>query len=285
MGGSFEPGNCFSTGRRVAIDNMDIIAAHQQGLIEKLAEEAAALAGRPKDFGQRAVVLHHLYDHSRGYHHWALSEARRELQIAEAIERLRRRLSRWGWLAARRERARSALDALADALGERSRTRCIAAYIAYRLAGARSLRDEAVRSLPAELLGALESCHAVRRQGSAMSSDELCTLFNQSAAYAAAAVSSDTPESAWGAVDATGLRRAARQLLSDRALDRSLGQDRKRGWPKVEAALRRDPALPASFRANPAQHFYVLQNVLAERRRQQWREECDREPDAFELAA
>ena len=39
------------------MDVMDIIAAHQQGLIEKLAEEAAALAGRPKDFGQRAVVL------------------------------------------------------------------------------------------------------------------------------------------------------------------------------------------------------------------------------------
>ena len=36
---------------------MDIIAAHQQGLIEKLSEEAAALAGRPNDFGQRAVVL------------------------------------------------------------------------------------------------------------------------------------------------------------------------------------------------------------------------------------
>ena len=88
---------------------MDIIAAHQQGLIEKLAEEAAALAGRAKDFGQRAVVLHHLYDHSRGHHQWALAEARRELHIAAAIETLRRKLRQWGWLAARRERARLAL--------------------------------------------------------------------------------------------------------------------------------------------------------------------------------
>jgi len=68
-------------------------------------------------------------------------------------------------------------------------------------------------------------------------------------------------------------------------MSRALDRDRKRGWPKIESALRRDPALPASFQANPAQHFFALQNVLAERRRQQWREACDREPDSFGLAA
>ena len=73
--------------------------------------------------------------------------------------------------------------------------------------------------------------------------------------------------------------------LGARAMSRALDRDRKRGWPKIETALRRDPALPASFQANPAQHFFALQNVLAERRRQQWREECDREPDSFGLAA
>ena len=31
--------------------------------------------------------------------------------------------------------------------------------------------------------------------------------------------------------------------------------------------------------------FYALQQMLRERQRQQWREACDREPDAFELAA
>jgi hypothetical protein len=48
--------------------------------------------------------------------------------------------------------------------------------------------------------------------------------------------------------------------------------------------LRADP-VAGFFRANPAQHFYALQHALAERRRRQWREACDREPDAFELAA
>ena len=264
---------------------MDIIAAHQQGLIEKLAEEAAALAGRPKDFGQRAVVLHHLYDHSRGAHHWALAEARRELRTVEAIERLRRRLSRWGWLAAKRERARVALEALANALGEQSRDRCAAAYTAYRLAGARSLQSEAERSLPAELLEALSACHAARRSSSVMSEVELATLFAESEAMAVAAVTVEAIDAAWSAIEATGLRRAAHRLLDCRADARALARDRKRGWPRVETALRQHPALPASFRANPAQHFYALQNELAERRRKQWREECDREASSIELAA
>ncbi len=264
---------------------MDIIAAHQQGLIEKLADEASALAGRPKDFGQRAVVLHHLYDHSRGAHQWALAEARRELRIAEGLAALRRRLGRWGWLAARRERARLTLDALADALGEQSRSRCIAAYTAYRSTGARSLREEAERNLPRELLDALLTCHAARRSGAAMAGEEVGALFDASEAFIAGGSVCEAVEAAWLALDATGLRRAAHRLLGTRAMNRALDRDRRRGWPRIEAALRRDPSLPVSFRVNPAQHFYALQNVVAERRRQQWREECDRDEDSFELAA
>jgi hypothetical protein len=264
---------------------MDIIAAHQQGLIEKLADEAAALAGRPKDFGQRAVVLHHLYDHSRGQHIWALAEARRELRIAGAIDRLRRRLSRWGWLASRRERARLALDELERALGAASRARCVAAYNAYRLAGTRSLRDEAERALPVDLLEALAACHLARRSAGGVSGLDPGILFEESESMALAAVGPEALAAAWAAIDMTGMRRAAHRLLAQRVLDRALARDRKRGWHKVERELRKSPVLPATFRANPAQHFYALQNVLAERRRQQWREECDREADAFELAA
>jgi hypothetical protein len=267
------------------MDIMDIIAAHQQGLIEKLAEEAAALAGRPKDFGQRAVVLHHLYDHSRGHHHWALAEARRALRIAQGLEQLCRRLARWGWLAARRERARIALEALADSLGDQSRKRCVAAYKAYRSTGTRSLRGEAERSLPADLLDALSACHGARRSDEAMSGETLGALFDESEAFVAKVIPVDEVEAAWLAIDATGLRRAAHRMLGDRALDRAFARDRKRGWLQIEAVLRRHPTLPASFRANPAQHFYALQHMLAERRRQQWREECDRDSDSFELAA
>ena len=83
----------------------------------------------------------------------------------------------------------------------------------------------------------------------------------------------------------TGIARAANKALGDKALAHLAAQDARRGWARVEQELRNDPALPAAFRANPAQHFYALHRDLAERRRQQWREACDREPDAFELAA
>ena len=264
---------------------MDIIAAHQLGLIEQLEDEVAALAGRPRDHGQRAVVLHHLYDHSRGAHQWALAEARRELRIARGIAALGKRIDRWGWMIADREQARVALTQLADTLGEVSRARCAAAYLAYRLSATPALRSEAEQRLPPELLAALDRCHAARREREPLAEDAVRLLAEQSEAHALGMIDAGPLDIAWWAIDATGLKRAARRLLDARPLARGEKKDRKRGWPRIEGELRNDPALPASFRANPAQHFYALQFALAERRRQQWREACDREPDAFELAA
>ena len=263
---------------------MDIIAAHQQGLIEQLHDEASALAGRPLDHGQRAVVLHHLYDHSRGHHVWALAEARRALRMARGIAALER-LGRWGWTIARREEAAAALGRLADALGEASRARSLAAYRAYRLSATPAVRAEAEQLLPPDLLVCLDDCHAARRERKELPIETRDLLATASEAFAAAAVDLRPLISAWAAIDATGLKRAARRLIGDKALARGEARDRKRGWAMVERELRNDPALPASFQANPAQHFYALQHLLAERRRQQWREACDREPGAFELAA
>jgi hypothetical protein len=264
---------------------MDIIAAHQQGLIEQLEEDVKALAGRPCDHGQRAVVLHHLYDHSRGVHVWALLEARRELRIARALAALEQRLDRWGWMISGREQARAALKGLREALGEASRRRCAAAYRAYRLSATPALRGEAERCLAAELLGLLDQCHSARRSHEAIATVAAEGLAGHSEACAAAVVDAGAAAAAWKAIEATGLKRIARRLLGDKRLAAAASRDRKRGWTKVEAELRADPMLPASFRANPAQHFYALQHALAERRRQEWREACDREPGAFELAA
>ena len=264
---------------------MDIIAAHQQGLIEQLEDEVAAISGRARDHIQRAMVMHHLFDHSRGSFEWALAEARRELRIAMGLERLRRRFDRWGWITSRRHEARQSLAQLAEAMGEASRARCAAAYLAYRLSATPALLSEAEQRLPAELLIALDRCHAARRSREPVSADVMATLSQQSELYATAAVDGQSLEVAWSAVGATWLRRAARRLLGDKALTRAEARDRRRGWEKVERKLRSDPRLPGSFRANPAQHFYALQHALAERRRQRWREACDRELGAFELAA
>jgi hypothetical protein len=264
---------------------MDIIAAHQQGLIEQMDGEAAALAGRRRDHSQRAVVLHHLYDHSGGGHAWALAEARRAMQILSGLAVLQRRLGHWGWRQASRDQACEALGCLAEALGEAGRARTAAAYRAYRLSTTKALRAEAGRSLPPALLAVLNQCQAARREKVDFAPEARLVLFEESERLAAAAVDRVMVDAAWAAIDQTGLRRAARRLLSDQALVRASARDKRRGWPKVERELRNDPVLPASFRANPAQHFYALQHMLQERRRQQWREACDREPDAFELAA
>ena len=264
---------------------MDIISAHQQGLIEQLEDDVMALAGRARDHGQRAVVLHHLYDHSRGAHAWTLAEARRELHVARALAILDRRLQRLGWMIRGRHSVREALESLATALGEGARARCAAACLAYRLSSSPALRAEATHRLPNQLQDALEACHAARKAGQPLPVDVLAELAGQSEAFAAAAVDHEAIAAAWRGIDATGLRRVARRLLGDKSLQRIAARDRKRSHLKVEAAVRMDPMLPASFHANPAQHFYALQNLLAERRRQQWRQQCDKETDAFELAA
>ena len=264
---------------------MDIIAAHRQGLIEQLDEEVGALAGRPHDFAQRAVVLHHLYDHSRGNHLWALAEARRSLRIAAGLPALRQRLDRWGWVISRRDEARVALEGLANAVGEVARLRTIAVYRAYRVTGTPALCDEIDASMGADLAASLAQCHATRRSGSEMSEAERQLLAHQCEQSAASAVAIVKLEAAWAAIEATWLRRAARRLVGEKALAKQAARDRRRGAGRVEIDLRNDPALPAPFRANPAQHFYALQQMLRDRRRQQWREACDLEPDAFGLAA
>lgn len=264
---------------------MDIIAAHREGLIEQLDLEVAALAGRGRDHAQRAVVLHHLFDHSRRNHLWALAEARRTLRIDKGLERLRRHLNRWGWLAGNRDRAREALDQLADAVRESDRRRTVFSYRAYRMSSAQALRGEAEASLDPVFLGLLDQCHAARRGGSAMTTEALAELSALCEQYASASVDEDRLRAAWSAIEATGLKRAARRFLGDPALARLAAKDGRRGVTRLERDLRADPCLPPSFKANPAQHFYALQHLLRERRRQQWRELCDREPDAFELAA
>ena len=264
---------------------MDIISAHRQGLIEQLDEEVAALAGRARDHGQRAVVLHHLYDHARGAHGWALGEARRGLIIAARLDALRKRVERWGWMMGGRDEARAALALLGEALGEEARQRTAAAYRAYRLSATAALHAEAEAAIPPELLASLDRCHAARRSGQTLSIELQRELAAASEQFALDSVDRAGVSVAWYAVEKTRLRRAARRLLGDKALKRATLRDERRGWARIERELRAHPTLPAAFRANPAQHFYALQQTLQKRRHQQWREACDREPDAFELAA
>jgi hypothetical protein len=264
---------------------MDIIAAHQQGLIEQLDAEVEALAGNPRDHVQRSIVLHHLYEHSGGTHVWALAEARRSLRMAAGVVSLEKRLSRWQWMVRDPDGARAALEELARALGEVARARTIAAYRAYRLSATKALRGEAEASLPQSLLQALDECHSARRAVSAISDETQAVMAEESERHASASTNCARLDAAWVAMEASGVGRSGRRLLGDRALARARSRDERKGWASVEQQLRDDPSLPAAFRINPAQHFYAIQNTLSERRRQQWRELCDLEPDAVALAA
>ena len=264
---------------------MDIIAAHQQGLIEQLDAEVEALAGRPHDHSQRAIVLHHLYEHSKGGHGWALAEARRSVRIAAGLARIEKRLASWPWTVRDPSGARIVLDRLDRALGEAARARTIAAYRAYRLSATKALRGEAEASLPPLLLEALDECHSARRAGVSIPADAQAMLAGECERLAAASVDERALDAAWAEIGSTGIGRSAERLLGAKALERAGVRDERKGWARVERKLRNDPALPAPFRANPAQHFYALQHALAERRRQKWRELCDLEADAVALAA
>ena len=264
---------------------MDIIAAHQQGLIEQLDAEVEALAGRPGDHVQRAIVLHHLYEHSKGGHLWALAEARRTLRIAHGLARLEKRLARWHWTIRNPNGARLALEGFTQALGETGTTRTIAAYRAYRLSATKALRSEAEASLPSSLLQGLDGCHTARRADVVMTVEAVSAMAEESRRFAEAATDHEKLQTAWGTIQASGLGRSARRLLGDKALAHCEAGDERKGCARVERQLRADLLLPASFRANPAQHFYALQNALAERRRKQWREAADRESGAVALAA
>lgn len=263
---------------------MDIIAAHQEGLLEQLDAEVADLAGRPRDHGQRAIVLHHLYDHSRGAHSWALAEARQALRIAARLQKLERFVERWGWRIRGREQAKAALQLLAESLGSERQERTAATYRAYRMTATAALLPVAEERLPADLCGALFLCHRARRDAAAMPASEITTLAEASENWACGSVDAASIQQAWDAVRLSGLRRVAHQLLGSQALAKAAMRDARKGGPKLETEVRNHRLLPGAFTANPAQHFYALQLALANRRRQQWREACDAD-EAVALAA
>ncbi|WP_324808501.1 hypothetical protein SH584_03170 [Sphingomonas sp. LY29] len=260
---------------------MDIIASHRDGLVAALDADAVALAGRPGDYAQRAMVLHHLYDHSLGGHRWALAEAVRSLVTAERIAAVERRLSGWAWTSGQRLHAREAFEALRNAIGQTSCRRTYEMYRAYRLTASAALRVEAEGVLAADLLKAHDACHAARRVGVSMAGSEL-SAFETLCAMSVGSL--DGPVTEWNEMAKTRLARAARPPLADASIEREVTRRLRRGWPQAERRLRVDPSLPAAFRANPAQHFYALQQALAQKRRQRWREEADRD-DAVSLAA
>ena len=245
---------------------MDIIASHQQGLVEILSADAQALGGGPGDAVQRAMAYHHLADSLRLADAFALLAAGAALRIAPAIEAMRRQVerNRWRLSRGRREALLARVAAFGEALHALDAARCAGALLAYRLVATPGLGQEARRRLAPELIAAIEACRLAEGARSAAWRRRLF-LARQAQAEAEAG---DGLEAAIAALDwplGAAPVRAAIALIRipiaefDRAEAAGLGA--------VERRLRRSRAFPASFAANPAQAFYALQRRLAERRR------------------
>lgn len=261
---------------------MDLLASHRHGLIDQLDAETAALAGRTGDHLQRAMVLHHLYDHSRGSHGWALVEAAEALRIVRGLKRLEAKLGGWTWREGRRAAARAGLDRLRLTLGEAARARCAAAYRAYRMTATPALAGEAAELVGQPLAGLLGSIHAARRAGETVDAATRRELAVRSEQAAAAVVAG---ELTLAATAATAIGKAGTKLVAPSARLAAFDRAERKGWARLETEIVGAAELPARFRANPAQHFYAMLRDLEERRRKEWRAALDMDPCAVELAA
>ncbi len=235
---------------------MDIIASFQDGLAEQYAHEAAGLAGRERDSVQRAIVGHHLYQHSGGRHAFALIAAGASLALDRRLARLQKAAGRWP----RRDLALAERVAqFAAAARGIDRERCEAMLLAYRLATRPGAREAAA--------------------GTDRRSDYL-----RHVAWA---------EEHWGgaieaAIDVLAWRRPPRDLAAVLAALRLpvalFDRAERDGWGRTEARLIGDRAMPRGFAANPGQHYYAIQRALADKRRKlkgQWSDI----PDAVAIAA
>lgn len=236
---------------------MDLIASTQAGLVEHLEEEAAALAGQPRDLVQRAIAYHHLYDFSGGAHAFALLAAEGAVGLIAATEQMTKaaRRARWRIGRAASEALVTRVGRFGDALAAIDRERCEAMVVAYRLLHRPGLRAAAVERLDPGLIAAFDG-------------DEALGLFLAHQRWA---------EERWGvAIEAAiadldwPLRGAtARSAIEALRIPLSRYQRAaRRGWPHVERRLLQHPAMPKGAARNPAQHYYKMQRAVTERRRQ-----------------
>ena len=251
---------------------MDIIASHQHGLAEQLAHEAAALAGRDSDAVQRAIVGHHLYQHSNGRHTFALIAAAASLALDRRLTRLAkaaRAAKRWP----RRDEALAGrLEAFAGEARRIDRERCEALLLAYRLATTPGLRGADVGG-DAALAGAY---------GAGGARDNYLTHLRWAEVRWGARIETAIDALAWIKPPRKLSKAVAALRLPVELFDCA---DRK-GWARTERSLIADRALPRGFADNPGQHYYAIQRALADKRRKLKGEWSDFDPaDAVAIAA
>ena len=244
---------------------MGIIASHRLGLIEQLEGEAIALAGRPREAVQRAIVCYHVSDMLGHAHDFALLAARASLALDDALAGLDRAVARGQWRLGRGEK--EALAARVAVFGEALRAidaeRCAGLLMAYRLVATPGLGGEAAGRLDPALVAGLQSVLATR---GAASEAERRALFDAHCARDAGFA---------GRIDAAlealawplGRRAPTRAIAALVIAQGEVSRIERQAMPRVEQALRRSKRMPPDFAANPAQAFFKLQRRVIEQRR------------------
>ena len=260
---------------------MDIIESHRLGLIEQFESEAVALAGGPRDAGQRALVCHHVADMLGLAHGYALLSAQGTLAIDEAVRGIARR-AQWSWWRLKRDE-RAALAGRIAAFGETLRAldaeRCAGVLTVYRLVATPSLAVEAERRLGGDLFVALGAAQATRGQTDAAVRRD---LFHAHQRWAEALIGARLD----AAVEALGWPFSQRTLRPAIEALRIPNKAYQRGaLARCERRLRRSKRMPDGFAANPAQAFFQLQRQIVERRRRAAEGEDLSADDAVRLAA
>jgi hypothetical protein len=243
---------------------MDIIASHRLGLIEQYEDESLALAGRPRDAVQRAIVCHHVSDMLGHAHVFALLAAQASLALDEALARLVTAARRWRWGTGRAERV-ALVERVADfgtALRVLDAERCAGLLMAYRLVANAGLGEAAADRLDPALVTALRAVQAARGQSSAAERRALFEAHCDWDARFAEWVTQALDELAW-----PGRSASARAVAAWTISAAGLARVERRGTERIEKGLRRSKRMPADFAVNPAQAFFRLQRRVVERRR------------------
>jgi hypothetical protein len=244
---------------------MDIIASHRLGLIEQFEGESLALAGRPQDAVQRAIVCHHVSDMLGHAHVFSLLAAQASLALDEALDRLDRAARRWRWGIGRAERAALAerVAEFGTALRAIDAERCAGLLMAYRLVANAGLGDAAADRLDPALVTALRAVQVARGKSSVAERRALSEAHCEWDARFAERVAQALDELAWP----VGRSAPARVVVAWTISAASLARVERRGTKRIEKGLRRSKRMPADFAANPAQAFFKLQRRVVERQR------------------
>ncbi len=254
----------------------------------QLRREAELLAGGINSLSQRAVVYHHLFEHSAGNHVFPLIAAHGAMW-AKGYFQLGTRL---GSLLSLRHAASpvtqaaklAQLNSYADAFRDINRRVCIETYTAYHFTAQCGHHAAAAELIPPALLEELNRCHAARRRGRALSVEQKRKLFGafflwEQKTIVGPAVTAATLAFDWPLMRSLALRplirfayfpklsvlafkdfscTAERIDKGFRAFDLAAGV----GWDHVEKSARRYRVLPDTSFTGSAAHFATLRQTL-----------------------